>query len=81
MTKLKFNHHELLTDELTMVIIGKCNASKTTSLFNLLTTPGILHFNKLMIHSKAINQYLYQLIEHGFKNNLKRREKVIKRRY
>ena len=34
MPKLKFNHHELLTDDLTMVINGKRNASKTTLLFN-----------------------------------------------
>ena len=44
MPKVKFNHHELLTDDLTMVINGKRNAGKTTLLFNLLTTPGILDF-------------------------------------
>ena len=73
MPKLKFNHHELLTDDLTMVINGKRNAGKTTLLFKFLTTPGILDFNNLMIYSKTINQYLYQFIEHGFKNNLKKK--------
>ena len=70
--RLNFNLHELLRNDLTMVINGKCNAGKTTLLFNLLTTPGILDFNKLMIFSKTIDQYLYQFIEHGFKNNLKK---------
>ena len=42
MHRLNFNHHELLTNDLTMDIHGKHNAGKTTLLFNLLTTPGIL---------------------------------------
>ena len=58
MPRLNFNHHELLTNDLTMVINGKRNAGKTTLLFNLLTTPGILDFNNLMIFSKTIDQYL-----------------------
>ena len=72
MPRLNFNHHDLLTNDLTMVINGKRNAGKTTLLFNLLATPGILDFNNLMIFSKTIDQYLYQFIEHGFKNNLKK---------
>ena len=63
-----------MTDDLTMFVNGKRNAGKTTLLLNLLTTPGILDFNNLMIYSKTINQYLYQFIEHGFKNNLKQEE-------
>ena len=51
MSKLSFNHHELLTDDLTMAINEKRNAGKTILLFNLLTTPGILDFNHLMIYS------------------------------
>ena len=66
MPKLKFNHHELLANDLAMVINGKRNAGKTTLLFKLLMTPGILDYNNLMIYSKAINQHLYQFIEHGF---------------
>ena len=59
MPKLKFNHHELLTDDLTMVINGKRNAGKTTLLFNLLTAPGIIDYNNLMIYSKLlINIYI-----------------------
>ena len=38
MPKIKFNYHELLTDDLTMVINGKQNSGKTNLLFNLLTT-------------------------------------------
>ncbi len=72
MPKLKFKHHELLTDDLTMVINGKRNAGKTTLLFNLLTIPGILDFNNLMIYSKTKNQYIYQFLEQGFKNNIKK---------
>ena len=72
MPKLKFNHHELLPDDLTMVINGRRNAGKTTLLFKLLTTPGVLDYNNLMIYSENIHQFLYQFIEHGFKNNLKK---------
>ena len=49
MPKLKFSHHELLTDDLTMIINGKRNAGKTNLSFNLLTTSGILDSNNLMI--------------------------------
>ena len=76
MPKLKFNHHKLLTDDLTMVINGRRNAGKTTLLFNLLMNPGILDYNNLLIYSENIHQYLYQFIEHGFKNNLKK-EKIM----
>ena len=72
MPKLKFNLHELLPDDLTMVINGRRNAGKTTLLFKLLTTPGVLDYNNLMIYSENIHQFLYQFIEHGFKNNLKK---------
>ena len=72
MPKLKFNHHELLPDDLAMVINGRRNAGKTTLLFKLLTTPGVLDYNNLMIYSENIHQFLYQFIEHGFKNNLKK---------
>ena len=74
MPKLKFNHHELLTDDLTMIINEKRIVGKTTLLFNLLTIPGILDFNNLMIYSKTINQYLCHFVKHGFKNNLKKKE-------
>ena len=72
MPRLSFNHHDLLTNDLTNVINGKRNAGKTALLLNLLTTPGILDFNNLLIFSKTIDQYLYQFVEHGFKNNLKK---------
>ena len=72
MPKLKFNHHELLPDDLTLVINGRRNAGKTTLLFKLLMTPGVLDYNNLMIYSENVNQFLYQFIEHGFKNKLKK---------
>ena len=56
-----------------MAINGKRNAGKTTLLFKISTTPGILDYNNFMIYSKTIVQYLYQFIEHGFKNNLKKK--------
>ncbi len=72
MPKLKFNHHELLPDDLTMVINGRRNAGKTTLLFKLLTTPGVLDYNHLMIYSENIHQFLYQFLEHGFESDLKK---------
>ena len=73
MPKLKFKHHELLTDDLTMVINGRHNAGKTTLLFKLLMTPGILDYDDLMIYSENIHQFLYQFLEHGLKNKLKKK--------
>ena len=35
-------------------------------------TPGVLDYNNLMIYSENVNQFLYQFIEHGFKNKLKK---------
>ena len=72
MPKIKFNHHKLLTDDLAMIINGKRNVGKTTLLFELLTTPGVLDFNHLMIYSQTINQHIYQFIKYGFENNLKK---------
>ena len=37
-----------------------------------LMTPGILDYNNLMIYSENIHQFLYQFIEHSFKNDLKK---------
>ena len=42
MPTLKFNHYELLTDDLTMIINEKHNAGKTALLLNLLTTPDFM---------------------------------------
>ena len=72
MPRLTRLNHDLLTNNLTMVINGKRISGKTTLLFNLLTTPEILDFNNLMIYSKTIDQYLYQFIEQGFKYNFKK---------
>ena len=72
MPRLRFQHSDLLTNDLTMIINGRRNIGKTTLLFNMLTTPGILDFNNLMIYSKTNEQFLYRFLRYGFENNLKK---------
>ena len=70
MPKIKFNHHELLPNDLTLVINGRRNAGKTTLLFKLLTTPGVLDYNNLMFYTQTDQQHLCKFLKHGFENNL-----------
>ena len=72
MPRLRFQHSDLLTNDLTMMINGRRNIGKTTLLFNMLTTPGILDFNNLMIYSKTNEQFLYRFLRYGFENKLKK---------
>jgi len=70
MTRVKFNHSKKLNPVLMMVISGSTNAGKTHLLFNMLTTSDILDFNHLQIFTTTPEQIYYQLLKHGFDNNL-----------
>ena len=70
----KFNHSEKLSKVLMMVIVGRTNAGKTHLLFTMLTTPGILDYNNLIIYTTTPEQPYYQFLYHGFKNNLTKDE-------
>lgn len=72
MVRISFNHHELLPKNLAMIISGRPESGKTYLLFHLLTTPGVLDFNHLMMYADTNDQFLYQILKHGFANNIKK---------
>ena len=67
----KFNHCEKLNaNPLMCVIVGATGSGKTHLLFNMLTTEGILDFDNLIIYTPTNMQPYFQLLLHGFNNNL-----------
>ena len=70
---MKFNHCEKLNAvPLMCIITGQTGSGKTHLLFNMLTTEGILDFDKLLIYTPTHTQPYFQLLLHGFNNNLKK---------
>ena len=67
---IKFNHHESLPNNFRMLILGESNCGKTNLLLKMILTPGIIDFNNLIIFSSTAEQTEYQLLYHGFNNNL-----------
>jgi len=70
MTRKKFKHHEKLSQNLMGLICGRTGAGKTYLLFQMLTTPGILDYERLIILTSTPEQPYYQILKHGFDNNL-----------
>ena len=68
--KLKFNHHPNLGTKILAVIAGRSGAGKTQLLFKILTTPGFLDYNNLIIFTRTAHQPIYQCLLHGFNNGL-----------
>lgn len=72
MKKIKFNNSSKLNSNLLAVLCGRSGAGKTYLLFKMLTTPGILDFNNLIIYTSTPEQPIYQFLKYGFLNNLKK---------
>ena len=71
---VKFNHHENLPRSFRMLIVGPSGCGKTNLLFNMLLKPGFIDYNNLIVFSKTIDQPEYQLLYHGFRNNLSKED-------
>jgi hypothetical protein len=68
--KNKFNHSPKLSSNIMGVICGRTGAGKTYLLFKMLTTPGILDYDNLIILTSTPEQTYFQLLKHGFDNHL-----------
>ena len=68
-----FNHCDMLNAKpLMCLIVGGTGSGKTYLLFKMLTTPGILDFEKLIILTTTPNQTYFQFLKHGFEYKLKK---------
>ena len=72
-----FNHHHSLPKNFRMLMLGESNCGKTNLLLKMILTPGCIDFNNLIIFSSTAEQKEYQLLYHGFNNNLTK-EDIIK---
>ena len=72
--RVKFNHHENLPQSFRMLIVGPSGCGKTSLLFDMLLKENFIDYNNLIIFSKTIDQPEYQLLYHGFKNNLSKED-------
>ncbi len=52
------------------LIVGGTGSGKTYLLFQMLTTPGILDYKRLVILTTTPNQIYFQFLKHGFEHNL-----------
>lgn len=68
--KVHFKHSKRLTDNLMALICGRTGAGKTYLLFQMLTTPGILDYERIIILTSTPEQAYYQFLKHGFDNHL-----------
>lgn len=68
--RVKFNHSSKLSSNLMGLICGRTGAGKTHLLFRMLTTPGIIDYDNLIILTSTPEQTYYQFLKHGFDNHL-----------
>ena len=54
------------------LIAGGTGSGKTYLLFQMLTTPDILNYERLVILTTTPNQPYFQFLKHGFENNLEK---------
>lgn len=67
----QFKHCDKLNaNPLMCLIIGDTGSGKTWLLFQMLTTEGILDYEKLVIYAEKQNQPYFQFLKHGFENGL-----------
>ena len=69
-----FNHCEkkLQANPFMCLIAGGTGSGKTNLLFQMLTTPDILDYERLVILITTPNQPYFQFLKHGFENNLEK---------
>jgi len=69
----KFNHcDKLKANPFMCLMVGGTGCGKTFLLFQMLTTPDILDFEKLIILTTTPNQSYFQFLKHGFEYDLKK---------
>ena len=67
----KFNHcDKLKANPFMCLMVGGTGSGKTYLLFQMLTTPGVLDYERLVILTTTPNQAYFQFLKHGFENNL-----------
>lgn len=67
----KFEHCDKLNaNPLMCLIIGGTGSGKTWLLFKMLTTEGILDYEKLVIYTTTLKQPYFQFLKHGFNYGL-----------
>jgi hypothetical protein len=54
------------------LMVGGTGSGKTYLLFQMLTTPDILDYKRLVILTTTPNQAYFQFLKHGFENSLKK---------
>ena len=71
MHKSLHNHCDKLTaNPLMALLVGGTGSGKTYLLFQMLTTPGTLDFERLVVLTSTPNQAYFQFLKHGFDNSL-----------
>ena len=68
--RITFNHHPNLPSSFRALLIGSSGCGKTCLLLQMLLEPGFIDYNNLIIFTTTPLQQEYQLIKHGFDNNL-----------
>ena len=68
--RIQFNHHPNIPNSFRMLIVGGSGCGKTTLLFRMLLEPNFLDYDNLLIFTTTTNQQEYQLLYHGFNNQL-----------
>jgi hypothetical protein len=68
--RITFNHHPNLPSSFRALLIGASGCGKTCLLLQMLLEPGFIDYNNLIIFTTTPQQQEYQLIKHGFENNL-----------
>ena len=69
-------NNPLLSNNIKGVILGQSGCGKTNLSLNLLTNPGWLDYNKLIVYGKSLHQPEYQVLQKGFERKIPK--KVIK---
>jgi len=71
--RYKMNHcDKLQANPFMCLMVGGTGSGKTYLLFKMLTTPGILDYERLLILTTTADQTYFQFLKHGFEYNLKK---------
>ena len=63
MQKYKPKHDSIFPNPLLMCLVGSSGSGKTHLLFEMLTTPGLLDYNNLLIYTTTPDQPYYQFLK------------------
>ena len=63
---------KLTANPLMALLVGGTGSGKTYLLFQMLTTPNILDYERLIILTTTPDQVYFQFLKHGYENNLRK---------